>query len=143
MPHQRSRARDVALQLLYQHELNPRMARDAVVRFVHERLNDPDDLEPFALALYEGVLQKRHEIDRRLAQAAENWKVPRMAVVDRNVLRLGGYELLHVPETPAAVVLDEAIELARRYGSADSPAFVNGVLDRLSKSIAPAATPAG
>jgi transcription antitermination protein NusB len=113
MPHQRSRARDVALQLLYQHELNPRVARDAVVRFVQERLNDPDDLEPFALALYEGVLQKRHEIDRRLAQAAENWKVPRMAVVDRNVLRLGGYELLHVPETPAAVVLDEAIELAR------------------------------
>src|SRR5436853_628686 len=106
MPHQRSRARDVALQLLYQHELNPRMARDAVVRFVHERLNDPDDLEPFALALYEGVLQKRHEIDRRLAEAAENWKVARMAVVDRNVLRLGGYELLHIPQTPPAVVLD-------------------------------------
>jgi len=139
MPHQRSRARDVALQLLYQHELNPRMPRDAVARFVHERLRQPTDLEPFALALFDGVLQHRADLDRRLAEAAENWKVPRMAVVDRNVLRLGGYELLHVPETPPAVVLDEAVELARRYGSADSPAFVNGVLDRLRRGVAPVA----
>src|SRR5262249_35071062 len=109
-----------------------RMSRDAVVRFIHERLNEPQKLEPFALALYDGVLQERADLDRRLAQAAENWKVQRMAVVDRNILRLGEYELLHVPDTPAAVVIDEAIELARRYGSADSPAFVNGVLDRLS-----------
>src|SRR4051794_19401104 len=88
MPHQRSRARDVALQLLYQHELNPRLPYAAVQNFVHERLNDPDELEPLALALYEGVLTHRADIDRRLARAAENWKVPRMAVVDRNVLRL-------------------------------------------------------
>jgi N utilization substance protein B len=142
MPHQRSRARDVALQLLYQHELNPRMPRPALHDFVHERLKDPNELEPFALALFEGVLTHRADLDGRLARAAENWKVNRMAVVDRNILRLGGYELLHVPQTPPAVVLDEAIELARRYGSADSPAFVNGVLDRLSKSL-PAATPAG
>jgi N utilization substance protein B len=142
MPHQRSRARDVALLLLYQHEINPRMSRTALHEFVHERLKDPDDLEPFAWTLFDGVLTHRTEIDQQLARAAENWKVGRMAVVDRNVLRLGGFELLHLPETPPAVVLDEAIELARRYGSADSPAFVNGVLDRLSKSVL-RPTPAG
>ncbi len=76
------------------------------------------------------------EIDPRLAEAAENWRVPRMAAVDRNALRLAAYELLFVPDTPHRVVLDEAIELARRYGSADSPAFVNGVLDKLHQSFA-------
>ena len=77
------------------------------------------------------------EIDRRLAAAAENWRLSRMATVDRNVLRLGAYELLHAPATPPAVALNEAIELARRYGSAESPAFVNGVLDRLRQDAAP------
>jgi N utilization substance protein B len=74
-------------------------------------------------------------IDRHIADAAENWRVPRMAVVDRNVLRLAAFELLFMPETPAAVVIDEAVELSRRFGSADSPAFVNGVLDRLRLSL--------
>jgi transcription antitermination protein NusB len=80
------------------------------------------------------VLANQPDIDRRLTEAAENWRLVRMAVVDRNVLRLGAYELLHTPETPPSVALDEAIELARRYGSADSPAFVNGVLDRLRQT---------
>ncbi len=88
------------------------------------------------------------EIDKRLAAAAENWRVIRMATVDRNVLRLGAYELLFNKDTPPAVAFDEAIELARRYGSAESSSFVNGVLDRLrreelaEKSTEPAAVPA-
>jgi N utilization substance protein B len=84
------------------------------------------------------VVAHLDEIDRRLTAAAENWRLPRMAAVDRNVLRLGAHELLYLPETPAAVAFDEAIELARRYGSADSPAFVNGVLDRLRRDLTPA-----
>ena len=87
----------------------------------------------FCLALYDGVVSKLDEIDARLAAAVENWRLPRMPTVDRNVLRLGAYELLHTPETPAQVAFDEAIELARRYGSADSSAFVNGVLDRVRR----------
>lgn len=126
----RFRAREVALQLLYQHDLNPGQDREAIEEFVRERLRDIN-LRPFALALYDGVLSQQADIDRQLSAAAENWRLPRMAVVDRNVLRLGSYELLHTPETPARVTLDEAIDLARRYGSANSPAFVNGVLDRL------------
>ncbi|HEV3443425.1 MAG TPA: transcription antitermination factor NusB, partial [Gemmataceae bacterium] len=85
------------------------------------------------------VIAHLAEIDERLTAAAENWRLPRMATVDRNVLRIGAYELLFVPETPPAVALDEAIELARRYGSADSPSFVNGVLDKLRLATAPPA----
>jgi N utilization substance protein B len=126
----RSRAREVALQLLFQRDLNKRIDRAVLERFVHERLRE-DTLVPFCLGLYDGVLAQQQDIDRRLTEAAENWRLVRMAAVDRNVLRLGAYELLYTPETPPNVALDEAITLARRYGSADSPAFVNGVLDRL------------
>jgi N utilization substance protein B len=126
----RSRAREVALQLLFQHDLNKQIDRAALERFVRERLRT-ETLVPFCLGLYDGVLAHQSDIDRRLTETAENWRLVRMAAVDRNVLRLGAYELLHTPDTPPNVALDEAIELARRYGSADSPAFVNGVLDRL------------
>ncbi len=126
----RSRAREVALQLLFQRDLNAHIDRAALERFAHDRLRDAG-LTSFCLTLYDGVLANQADIDRRLTEAAENWRLTRMAAVDRNVLRLGAYELLHMPETPPNVVFDEAIELGRRYGSADSPAFVNGVLDRL------------
>jgi N utilization substance protein B len=126
----RSRAREVALQLLYQRDLNPQVPRPIIERFAADRLQDAT-LMPYCLGLYDGVVEKVGDIDARLGAAAENWRLPRMAAVDRNVLRLGAYELLYDPATPPAVALDEAIELARRYGSADSPAFINGVLDRL------------
>lgn len=126
----RSRAREVALQLLFQRDLNKRIDRTALERFVRDRLRD-ETLVSFCMSLYDGVLAHQEEIDRRLSEAAENWRLVRMAAVDRNVLRLGAFELLYAPETPPSVALDEAITLARRYGSADSSAFVNGVLDRL------------
>jgi N utilization substance protein B len=133
----RSRAREVTLQLLYQREQNPQIERETVEAFARQRLKETVVI-PFCLSLYDGVAANATEIDRRLSEAADNWKLNRMAAVDRNVLRLGAYELLFTPETPANVVLDEAVELARRYGSADSPAFVNGVLDRLRPATAPA-----
>jgi N utilization substance protein B len=106
------------------------VAHERLVRFVRERLPDTT-VADFCLRLVDGVNEHRGQIDQLLSAAAENWRLPRMAAVDRNVLRLGAFELLYTPDTPAGVVLDEAIELARRFGSADSPAFVNGVLDRL------------
>src|SRR5207245_7268146 len=129
----RSRAREVALQLSFQRDHNPRVDRARIEGFVRARLHDPI-LEAFCLSLYDGVVAHQAEIDQRLAEAAENWRLPRMAAVDRNVLRLGAYEILYVPDTPPNVVLDEAIELARRYGAADSSAFVNGVLDKMRQS---------
>jgi N utilization substance protein B len=128
----RSRAREVALQLLFQRDHNPGAGQAAVELFVQNRLREPS-MRQFCLSLYAGIGLHQADIDARLAAAAENWRVTRMATVDRNVLRLGAYELLFTKETPPAVAFDEAIELARRYGSADSSAFVNGVLDRLRR----------
>jgi N utilization substance protein B len=132
MTTQRTRAREVALQLLFQHDQRPDAVREDVARYVREQLPEPD-LGAFALALFDGALAHLGPIDEGLARSAENWGLSRMAVIDRNVLRLGAYELTHSPDTPAAVVLNEAIELARRFGSADSPGFVNGVLDRFRR----------
>ncbi len=134
----RSRSREVALQLLFQRDHNAVVDRAGVERFVHDRLADPA-LRSFCLCLFDGVVNHAEEIDQRLTQAAENWRLPRMAGVDRNVLRLGAFELLFSAETPAGVALNEAIELARRFGSADSPGFVNGVLDQIRRSISPSA----
>jgi N utilization substance protein B len=134
----RSRAREVALQLLFQRDQNATVDRPFIERFARDRLRDAN-LVPFCLGLFDGVVSHQIEIDQRLADAAENWRVARMATVDRNVLRLGAYELLYTADTPPAVALDEAINLARRYGSADSPAFVNGVLDKLRQVAVPTA----
>jgi N utilization substance protein B len=140
----RSRAREVALQLLYQHDQNPHIPRADLEAFVHGRLNHAA-AEAFCLALHDGVLREQATIDPRLNEIAENWRLTRMAVVDRNILRLAAYEILFTPETPFRVTLDEAVELAHHYGSgAGSPAFVNGILDRLAKQARPdeAALPA-
>ncbi len=129
----RSRAREIALQLLFWRDLNPSAERPTVEQFVRDRLRDPA-LGPFCLELYDAVVARHDEIDRLLTAAAENWRLTRMAVVDRNVLRLGTAELLAATaDAPAAVVINEAIELARRYGAKDSPTFVNGVLDRVKE----------
>jgi N utilization substance protein B len=130
----RSRAREVALQLLFQRDHNPGVDLVAIERFIQDRLADPG-LQAFCRTLFDGVVGHAAEIDERLTQAAENWRLPRMAGVDRNVLRLGAFELLFSSETPAGVALNEAIELARRFGSADSPGFVNGVLDQIRRSL--------
>lgn len=134
----RSRGREVALQLLFQYDHNPSVDRPAVEQFARDRLRDPE-LVAFCLALYDGVVAHLDEINARITAAADNWRLTRMTTVDRNVLRLGAFELLHMPDTPAPVAFDEAIELARRYGSLDSPAFVNGVLDRLRREATPTA----
>jgi transcription antitermination protein NusB len=135
----RSRAREVALQLLFQRDHNPGVDRPALERFAHDRLRN-DVLQAFCLALYDGVLAHLDDIDKRLTASADNWRLVRMATVDRNVLRLGAFELLFGQETPPGVAFDEAIELARRFGSAESAAFVNGVLDRLRREANPPQT---
>ncbi len=94
------------------------------------------------MSLVDGVHAHLQEIDSRLGAVAENWRLPRMAVVDRNILRMSTFELLFTPVTPAAAAMDEAIELARRFGTLDSPRFVNGVLDKLKPQDA-AAVPEG
>lgn len=138
--YRRSRAREVVLQLLFQRDLNPAMDRAAIEAFVGNRIRESAARDE-CLKLFDGVIARAEEIDSLLTAAADNWRLARMAAVDRNVLRIGAVELLNAdPLTPPAVVIDEAIELARRFGTADSPAFVNGVLDRVNKTMHPSTT---
>ena len=129
----RSRAREIALQLLYQEDLNADQAEDVRLSFLHGRLQYNRKLIEFAKSLLDGVQQNRETIDRALELTARNWRLSRMAATDRNVLRLGAYEILF-GDTPDRVAVNEAIELAKRYGTNNSAQFVNGVLDRLMKS---------
>jgi transcription antitermination protein NusB len=125
----RSRAREVAFQVLYQDDLNPRNNPAESDQLIVRRLR-ADDLVAFARELVAGVRRGRAEVDAILEQTAANWSIKRMAATDRNVLRLGAYELLHC-DTPGKVAIDEAVELAKRFGSAQSAQFVNGILDKV------------
>ena len=124
----RSRAREVALQVLFQDDLNPRANPALADQFIGVRLSNPELVE-FARSLVSGVRRNRGELDALLARTADNWSLDRMASTDRNVLRLGAYEILYA-ETPDRLAINEAVDLARRYGSAQSSQFVNGILDR-------------
>jgi len=98
------------------------------------RLSSEKSLVDFARDLVLGCWKHREELDSRIAVVAENWEIHRMAVIDRNILRMATYEILHCPDIPPKVSINEAIELAKRFSTADSGAFVNGVLDRIHQS---------
>lgn len=119
----------MALQMLYQQDLNPDVPADTVRELIVDRLRD-ESLARFAWSLFGGVMESRPELDSKIEAVAVNWSLRRMAPTDRNVLRLGAFELLYT-DTPPKVVVDEALELAKRYGTAQSSQFVNGILDRL------------
>jgi N utilization substance protein B len=99
-------------------------------------LPPPGEVVRFARTLAQGAWAQRKVLDEKLSQTATHWSLSRMTPVDRNILRLGLHELLAYPDTPPQVVINEAIELARRFGDADSPAFVNGVLDAVRRACA-------
>lgn len=117
------------LQILYEDDLNPDRSPEVADRFLVNRLGNEPELIDFARSLLAGVRKHRAEIDLLLVERADNWTLERMAVTDRNILRLGAYEMLH-GGTPERVAINEAVELAKRYGAKQSPHFVNGVLDR-------------
>ena len=125
----RTRAREIALQALFQEDLNPNNSLENLGAFLAARLQD-ESLREFAKQLVLGVKRNQDELDQLLAEKASNWSVPRMAATDRNLLRLGAYEIRY-SDTPDRVAIDEAIELAKRYGTAQSPQFINGILDKL------------
>jgi len=126
----RSRAREIVLQVLYQDDLNADQPEDIRLKFINSRLNHDHSLINFAQQLLAGVRKHQKKVDARLEVTARNWRLSRMAATDRNVLRLGAYEILFT-DTPDRVAINEAIELAKRYGTNNSSQFVNGVLDRL------------
>lgn len=127
----RRKARELALQVLYQMEVTHDPAPTGPDSFWGHFPSRPASRD-FAQRLVAGTVEHRAEIDGSLAEAAENWKLDRMSRVDLTILRLATYELLYCPDIPLRVSIDEAIEIGNRYGSDDSPTFINGVLDRVA-----------
>ena len=132
----RRRAREVAMQALYQLDVNRDFDVQTIRQFVSNRLRFPG-LEEFCCSLIEGVRTNASEIDELIVQAADNWSIERMAAVDRNALRVAVFELGHCPEVPTSVAINEALEICRRYSTADSVAFVNGILDPIARQVRP------
>lgn len=134
----RHEGREAALRMLYQSELSGDGMESVVKTYFRSDLLDDslgETSRRFAEHLVRGVVRRREELDRLLTQGSSHWRIERMAAVDRNVLRLALFELVDDPETPAPVILDEAVELAKLYGGEESGAFVNGVLDGIRKQL--------
>ena len=134
----RHRAREIALQALYRLDLNAATTAGDLDAFLAARLRNPS-LVAFAQALVAGVRERRADLDTLLDARSENWRLSRMAATDRAILRIGAFELLHT-DVPGPVAVDEAIELAKRYGTDGSGRFVAGILGRLLADRAAAAS---
>lgn len=132
----RTRARQFAIEVLYHVDLCGSGVLETSLAEMVGRADDPD-VSGFASTLVTGTLEKRGELDRIIREVAQNWDLSRMATIDRNILRLGSYELLYRDDIPPKVSINEAIELGKRYSTAESGTFVNGILDRIKNSFAP------
>jgi N utilization substance protein B len=132
----RRKSREFAMQMLYQWEIcGYTPAQVEATFFANNRAEA--DVEGFARDLFEGAVNDIDRLDRLVREQADNWRLERMAAVDRNILRVALYELLRHPETPAAAVINEALEIAGRFSGEGSVEFVNGVLDGIRKALLP------
>ena len=130
----RTQARDCALKILYQSDVAKKPIATAFADFWKEKKRTNSEVVEFSRRLVLGVEQHLTDIDRKISFYAANWQLTRMAVIDRNVLRLGVFELLYNDDIPAKVTINEEIELAKRYGDLESSKFINGVLDKIHKT---------
>lgn len=132
----RSSGREAALQMLFAMDTAAHSAERAILDFWDQFPGDAEG-RPYADRLVQEVWGVRAEIDAAIQKTAANWRLERMTPVDRNILRVAAYELLHRPDIPLEVIIDEAVELAKEYGADQSSAFVNGVLDKLAHDCRP------
>ena len=142
----RRRAREFALQILYQLDVQDQLSDEQALGMFWRNFAataeaegalpaDLGEIQPFAEKLVRGVREHLVDLDAQIQGASKNWRLERMARVDRNLLRLALYELKHVDDVPAKVAINEAIEIAKRYGTNESSAFVNGILDRCREEL--------
>jgi len=133
----RTKARQFALQILYQIDITRDDSSDSLENFWLGQTQRIDStVKQFTLELVKGIQKHREIIDRKIAQYAKNWELKRMAVVDRNILRQACFELLYRPDIPPKVAINEAIELAKRFSGIEAGKFVNGILDKIREDIA-------
>lgn len=129
----RTRARELTLQFLYQVDARGDEILGDLDEYLAERSPEDEEVRRFARDLVKGTLEMRPDIDGILSDAAKNWQLSRMAIIDRNILRMATYEMLHLPDIPAKVSINEAIELGKRYSTQQSGSFINGILDRIRR----------
>ncbi len=129
----RTQSRECTLKILYQAELTRRDIHVAAENFWSEFETIDENIQAFANRLTSGIEKNLQDIDDKISQHATNWQLKRMAVIDRNVLRIGVFELLHTVDIPPKVTINEAVELAKKYGDLESSKFVNGILDKIHK----------
>jgi N utilization substance protein B len=127
----------LALQALYGLEMNPDAVVDEVIDSAWDESDQAGGDREFLDRLVGGAWRKRKELDRALERLSKNWTISRMDRVDKSILRLAAYELLYEPETPAPVILDEGVELAKEFGTPESASFINGILDRIARESRP------
>lgn len=128
----RRKARELALQMLYQHDLSGNTPDTIVSTFEDLQKSKPTTRE-FATRIFKGTVDNLLKIDEMIVQQADNWRLSRMAVVDRNIIRMSIYEFLNETDTPKLVIIDEAIEIAKKFGTQKSSQFINGILDGILK----------
>ncbi len=128
----RRKARELALQMLFQYDMSGNEPDMIVTTFDDLQKSKPNTRE-FAIKILRGTVDHLSEIDDMIQAQAENWRLSRMAVVDRNIIRMSVYEFLHETDTPKLVIIDEAIEIAKKYGTQKSSQFINGILDGILK----------
>jgi len=128
----RRKARELALQMLYQHDLSGNTPDTIVSTFEDLQKSKPSTRE-FATRIFKGTVDNLSKIDEMIVQQADNWRLSRMAVVDRNIIRMSIYEFLNETDTPKLVIIDEAIEIAKKFGTQKSSQFINGILDGMLK----------
>ncbi len=129
----RRQSREIALQALYIVDTSRTDPKEAFAIVNRRGESDDQQVLAFAQTLLSGALECRPELDKHIEDTAENWALSRMAAVDRNVLRLAAYELLYRLDTPVNVIIDEAIEIARKYSTEESTRFINGILDKIKE----------
>lgn len=130
----RRKARETALQMLFQWDIT-KDSPDRIVETFWELHEVQDDMREFAQQLFVGTVDRVEDIDRLIRKHAEHWRLDRMATVDRNLLRLAVFEFLAEVDTPKTIVIDEAIEISRRFSSQESPQFINGILDGIKREL--------
>lgn len=132
----RRKAREAALQVLYSWEVGGSTPEAALDAYFDEHAPDADpSLRDFTSVLVRGTAADREALDGLIGRHSQHWRVDRLAVLDRLILRMASWELQHLPDTPPAVVIDQAIELAKAFGTDESPRFVNGVLDAIRRTL--------
>jgi N utilization substance protein B len=140
----RRQARELAVQFLYQHDLSSAELREALPLFWQTQSDIPNSVSVFAEDLIRGTVQHRDAIDEKIQKYAEHWELSRIAAVDRNIMRLAIYEMLFRDDIPPVVSINEAVDIAKKFSTADSGAFVNGILDRFKADLTrPSRTAAG